>query len=100
MIGFLETNYSAIESSGIATVMFGLISGGVQSDVNVQLGFSEETAQGITKLMSHSLCQHYIKGTLLIFFLCKQMELTLTVLETSSHSIVPVPGSIPLMCHW
>ena len=98
MIGFLETNYSAIESSGVATVMFGLISGGVQSDVNVQLGFSEETAQGITKLMSHSLCQHYIKGTLLIF-LCKQMELTLTVLETFSHSIVPVLGSIPLMCH-
>lgn len=37
----------ASESSGLATVMFGLISGGVQSNVNVQLGFNEGTAGGI-----------------------------------------------------
>ena len=47
MIGFLETNYFANESSGLATVEFGLISGGVQSNVNVQLGFNEGTARGI-----------------------------------------------------
>ena len=46
VIGFLETNYSAIESSERATLMLGLISGGVQNNVNVRLGFSEGTAQG------------------------------------------------------
>ena len=47
VIGFLETNYSASELSERATLMFGLISGGVQSNVEVQLGLSAGTALGI-----------------------------------------------------
>ena len=47
VIGFLNTNYSASESSERATLMFGLISGGVQSSVNVRLELSEGTALGM-----------------------------------------------------
>ena len=53
VIGFLETNYSATESSGVATLTFGLISGGVQSNVSVQLVFLEGDAQGIDKKFMH-----------------------------------------------
>lgn len=52
VIGFLETSYSASESSGFATLMFGLISGGVQNNVNVQLRFSGGTARGIAFLVN------------------------------------------------
>ena len=47
VIGFLNTNYSASESSELATLMFGLISGGVQSSVDVMLELSAGTALGI-----------------------------------------------------
>ena len=59
MIGFLETNYFANESSGFATVEFGLISGGVQSNVNVQLRFNEGTAQGIFLAFMSALPIYY-----------------------------------------
>ena len=51
VIGFLETNYSASESSERATLTFGLISGGVQNNVNVQLGLSAGTALGIIYIL-------------------------------------------------
>lgn len=60
MIGFHETNYSATESSGVATLMFGLISGGVQNNVSVQLVFVEGDAQGIHVNQKYTIMHIYI----------------------------------------
>ena len=46
VIGFLETTYTADESSGFVILMFGFISGGVQEPVEVSLTFSSESALG------------------------------------------------------
>ena len=94
MIGFHETNYSATESSGVATLMFGLISGGVQNNVSVQLVFVEGDAQGIHVYYYAYL---YLYRVLNLY---TQLELTLSALEVYSHSILPVKQSIFLMCHW
>lgn len=51
VIGFFETNYTAIESDGFVTLMFGLISGGVQKPVDIQLTINSGSAQGICKLL-------------------------------------------------
>lgn len=97
MIGFLETNYSANEPSELATVMFGLISGGVQSNVNVQLGFAEGTAQG----KNNKILIFNIHVSITDYYICLvQVELTLIVLEQSSHSMPPVKRCIPSMYRW
>ena len=93
MIGFLETNYSATESNGIAILTFGLISGGVQNNVSIQLVFLEGDAQGIES-------EKFTIMHIILYLYCIQLELTLTTLEVYSHSMLPVQQSILLMCHW
>ena len=46
MIGFLNTSYSADESSELTTLRFGLLSGEIQDTVNIRLDLIDETALG------------------------------------------------------
>lgn len=54
VIGFLETEYTALESTGYVTLVFGLRSGGVQQPVNVLLSLTNGSALG-EQMLSNSI---------------------------------------------
>ena len=92
VIGFLETNYSASELSEHATLVFGLISGGVQSNVNVQLGFSEGTALGKQSEVRNFSIQHYI-----VYIAGVDFNSTGGVFTFNSSSAITYTFDVPLV---